>query len=196
MTQTTAQVLEEQERQAAASMESRTKMSNHHLDFELNLDEIEGSKYSLLPAGSYEAEIVSATIASTKKGNGQIVNISWAITSGEYEKRRIFQNIVVQHTSAEAQEIGRRTIKDISSACGVTGQLTDLETLRFKPCMLSVKIEPGNDQYEAKNRVSKVFPIKVAATPEQVRQKQQSEAAKVKKPQDSKPDDPDDEIPF
>jgi hypothetical protein len=86
---------------------------------------------------------------------------------------------MLTHESEKAQAIGRGMFKDICACCGVTGQVTDLETLYFKPCVISVRIEKDrNGEYPDKNKVVRVYPIGAQATPEQVR-KQQADALRT-----------------
>jgi hypothetical protein len=61
-----------------------------------------------LPSGRYTAEIVSATVAPYKSGKGQGVKLSWCIAEEEYEGRYVFDQITIQHESADAQKFGRQ----------------------------------------------------------------------------------------
>jgi hypothetical protein len=193
---TTEEVLHEQGYQQRS-----TTMSTTMLDQSFDIDNEEGSKFEVLPEGKYEAEIFNASIAPTKNGKGQAVSIVWQIVSGDYERRQVFQSVLLQHDSAEAQRIGRGMFKDICACCGLTGKLADLEQLFFKPCIITVKIARDKDgRYDDKNRVVRVHPIGALATPVQQRQadtkKLLAEASKVEPSfkADGKPFD--DEIPF
>jgi hypothetical protein len=116
--------------------------------------------FTLLPAGKYRAEIASATVGPTKNGKGQAVNLTWTITEGEHEKRLVFQRILIQHESVEAQRFGRQKFKDVCVACGVTNAVTDLDVLLYKPCTIAVTIEKDKSgEYEDKNKVSRVSPV-------------------------------------
>jgi hypothetical protein len=87
------------------------------------------------------------------------VNLKWRIVDGEYENRIVFQSILITHTSEAAQRIGRGMFKDVCFSCGLTGKITDLEALKFKPCSIKVGIEKSrDDQYPDKNRVVRVDP--------------------------------------
>jgi Protein of unknown function (DUF669) len=115
----------------------------------------------LLPKGKYTAEITGATVGPTKKGNAQMVNLTWAITEGEHENRLVFQSIIIQHSdSPDAQRFGRQKFKDVCSACGITESVTDLTVLQYKPCTISVAIEEDKTgEYGAKNKVARVTPF-------------------------------------
>ena len=112
-----------------------------------------------LPKGKYTAEITNATVAPTKNGKGQMVNLSWCVTEGEYENRYVFQSIIIQHESADAQRFGRQRFKDVCVACGITEAVTDLSVLQYKPCSIYVVIEQDKTgQYPDKNKVGRVQP--------------------------------------
>ena len=135
-------------------------MSNT-LETAFDVDNEEGTPpRELLPGGKYKAEITTATVGPTKNGRGQAVGLTWCITEGDFEKRLVFQNILIQHDSADAQRFGRQKFKDVCVACGATGQVTDLDVLLYKPCVITVVIRKDKDgQYPDKNEVARVMPI-------------------------------------
>jgi hypothetical protein len=196
---TTEQVLQEQMQQSAASKQETT-MSTIIPTF--NTDEEEGSKpFSLLPSGTYQAEIMLAKYGPTKNGSGMKIDFTYRITEGEFEHRNVFQTVVIEHTNPKAKELGRARLKDIAVACDATGELTDLEKLYFQP--LGIKVTVRRDptgQYDDRNEVKTVYPVGAMATPDQVRKKQQvdalKEATKVKPVFEASTEDMNDEIPF
>jgi hypothetical protein len=106
------------------------------------------------------AQLTNATVGPTKNGRGQAVSLVWSITEGEFEKRLLFQNILIQHDSEDAQRIGRQKFKDVCSSCGITGQVTDLDVLLYKPCLISVVVRVDKDgQYPDKNEVKNILPL-------------------------------------
>jgi hypothetical protein len=131
------------------------------LDEAFDVENVEGTPpRTLLPAGKYKAEITNATVGPTKNGRGQAVSLTWTITEGEFEHRLMFQNILIQHESVEAQRFGRQKFKDVCSACGITSPVTELDVLCYKPCAISLVIRKDKDgQYEDKNEVSRVAPV-------------------------------------
>jgi integrase len=115
---------------------------------------------TLLPAGKYKAEITNATVGPTKNGKGQAVSLTWVITEGDYENRLVFQNVLIQHESEEAQRFGRQKFKDVCSSCGITSPVTDLDVLTYKTCVISVVIRKDKSgEYEDKNEVARVNPL-------------------------------------
>jgi Protein of unknown function (DUF669) len=135
-------------------------MNSDELDTPFVPAEEKGTSYSLLPAGKYKAEIVQATYGPTKNGRGQSVKLQWVITEGEHENRPLFQDILVQHESEEAQRIGRERFKDVCEACGISDPVTKLNVLLYTPCILSVAVEKDKaGEYPDKNRIARVRPV-------------------------------------
>ena len=131
------------------------------LEIGFDVDNEEGTPpMTLLPKGKYKAEITNATVGPTKNGKGQAVSLTWTITEGEYENRLLFQRILIEHESEEAQKFGRMKFKDLCAACGITGVVTDLDPLCYKTCVISVVIRKDKEgQYEDKNEVARVAPL-------------------------------------
>jgi len=92
---------------------------------------------------------------------GQAVQATWQIEDGKHAGRHVWDRIIVQHDeSPEAMKFGRRKLKDIAVACGVSEQITDLSVLLNKPCTVFVKIETDESgEYPTKNRVTRVKPL-------------------------------------
>jgi uncharacterized protein DUF669 len=127
-------------------------------EFDVETEEGTGD-FELLPAGQYKAEIANARVGPTKNGKGQAVSITWQITEGEYDKRLLFQTVLIQHESADAQRFGRQRFRDICDACGERGKVTDLSVLYFKPCAITVGIRRDKDgQFADRNEVKRVRP--------------------------------------
>src|SRR5262245_56286199 len=114
---------------------------------------------TLLPPGKYAAEIVEAYVAPTKNGRGQMVHLRWTIVEGDFENRLVFQSVIIQHDSADAQKFGRLKFRDVCFSCGVTGPVTDLEVLKYKKCHVRVGVEEDKTgQSPPKNKVTRVDP--------------------------------------
>jgi hypothetical protein len=155
----------------------------------------------LVPGGKYKAEITDASVGPTKNRKGQAVYLTWTITEGEYEHRLIFQNILIQHESEEAQRFGRMKFKDVCAACGMTDVVTDLEPLCYKTCVITVVIRKDKEgQYEDKNEVSKVSPlVSFNRDPDRLKKPKEEllkEASATPRAFEASKKDMDDEIPF
>jgi len=131
------------------------------LDVPFETDKEEASPaFALLPRDRYKAEIVSAQAAPTKNGKGYSVVLNWSITEGEYENRVVFQSILIQHESAEAQKYGRQKFKDVLVALGIHETVTDLNVLLNKPALIGVVVRQDKaGQYPDRNEIGRVMPI-------------------------------------
>src|SRR5262249_33719085 len=104
-----------------AKPEQSQMQSSTVLDTAFDVENEEGTPpRELLPAGKYKAQIVTAVVGPTKNAKGQAVNLTWTVIEGEFENRLVFQNILIQHESQDAQRFGRQKFKDVCSACGIT----------------------------------------------------------------------------
>ena len=124
------------------------------LDTPFDTDTEEGTpERQLLPAGRYKAEITKATYGPTKNGKGHKIDLTAVIVGGEHDKRVQFASILMQHESEDAQRFGRQKFKDLCVACGVGGQVTDLDALLYKPIMINVSIrkDKNGEYYVPKN---------------------------------------------
>lgn len=124
-------------------------------------DTEEGSPaYEPIPKGQYVASITDAKVGDLKSGKGQAVNLTWELEGGKYSGRLIFDRIIISHESEKAMKFGRQKLKDVTTAVGYTGKLSDLTVLQNKPVMISVGIEQdAAGEYPPKNKVGRVKPI-------------------------------------
>jgi hypothetical protein len=133
--------------------------------FDVSSEEGSGS-FEPIPRGSYIASIIDAKAGALKSGKGQSVNLTWQIEGGEYSGRLIFDRVIVRHESSAAMKYGRRRLKDVADAVGVTTAITDLSVLLSKPVCIFVKIE--HDQagdFPPRNTVGRVRPLTKPSAP-------------------------------
>jgi uncharacterized protein DUF669 len=123
--------------------------------------------FDVIPAGKYQAEVVDASIAAMKNGKGTLLCLSWVVTTGEYEGRHVFQNIVHTHTeSPHSMTIGRGHIKALCTACGIIGPVTNVDVFQYKPCLIQVGIEKDKSgEYPDKNKVTRIIPLVAVNAP-------------------------------
>ena len=110
--------------------------------------------FSLLPAGSYIAQIEESEIKPTKKGTGQKLDLKWRILDGQYKNRVVFGSINIVNQNPESENIGQRQLSALCHAAGVL-QLQDTAQLHAKPIKIKVKIKVDDTgQYDDRNEVS------------------------------------------
>jgi Protein of unknown function (DUF669) len=116
--------------------------------------------FELLPRDRYTAEVFDAKAGPTKNGKGYAVTLTWRISEGEYEGRTVFQYVLLQHDNSDAMKWGRQRFKDILTALGITGDVSDLTTLYNIPATISViQKEDKTGQYAPKNEINRVLPL-------------------------------------
>jgi Protein of unknown function (DUF669) len=129
----------------------------------------EGNSWNVLPPGECVAHIVEASIQQPHSGDGYYLALTWKIIKGDYAGRQVWQQIVCQHSSEQAQTIGRKMLKDLCVATGVAEQVDDASVFLFKPVRIRLGIERDKQGvYEDKNRISRILPLEAKSEePEQ-----------------------------
>lgn len=137
-------------------------------DFGVTLADIEvNDNYSPLPPGDYEVMATKLELKETKNGMGKYLQFEFVVSGNAYQNRKLFQNIIVEHSNEDAKRIGLQLLKSWILACNGTGQerLTLSLLYRFlnQPCTASIVIEEGNAGYADKNKITKFQKIQTAA---------------------------------
>jgi hypothetical protein len=109
--------------------------------------------FEVVPPGEYLAQIVKSDLQPTKNGTGQRLSLELDILEGQYQGRKLFDGLNIVNQSAQAQEIGQRTLSAICHAVGKL-QVRDSEELHFKPMRVKVKVVPPKDGYSEKNEIT------------------------------------------
>jgi hypothetical protein len=124
---------------------------------------VQPNSFDVLPAGEYEAVIVSSVIQPTTKGDGRYLKLELQILNGEFQNRKLWDNLNLWNPSAKAQEIARGTL---SSICRAVGVLTpnDSSDLHNKPLRIKVKVEKS-DEYGEQNKVVAYKPRNAGPAP-------------------------------
>lgn len=127
-----------------------------------NASEIE-KKIEVLPAGNYPVVIEKATLRYNEPGDIRSANLQLVVTSGEFERRKIFARHAVATTrqgrkldSGEDSmgvmvRIGKEGLGELFRACGVGG--ASLAPLVGKECIVRLTVRPARDQYDESNDV-------------------------------------------
>ena len=123
---------------------------------DFNADNVEpAGSFDPLPAGEYVVVIESSDEKDNKKGTGQYLKMVYNVVEGDYEGRKIFENLNIVNDSADAQKIGMGKLRDICIAVG-NHTPDDTEELHNIPFIAKVAIKKGNDDYpEPQNIVRK-----------------------------------------
>lgn len=114
------------------------------------------SSFDVVPAGEYDAIIVSSEMKSTAGGDGKYLNLELQILNGEHQNRKVFDKLNLVNSSAKAVEIARGTL---SSICRAVGVMTpkDSSELHNKPLRIKVAVTKS-EEYGEQNKVKAYKP--------------------------------------
>jgi hypothetical protein len=110
-------------------------------------------KSNLLPAGVYRMRISRAETRASKAGPNMLALTLTVAEPSEYEGKRHYENLNLQHASAQVREIAKQQLKAICLACGIT-QARSPSDLIDKECVATIGIKPDNAG-ELRNNVKK-----------------------------------------
>lgn len=113
--------------------------------------------YEVLPAGRYQVQIVESDLRVTKDGTGQYLWLMMDILEGEYQGRKVFDQLNLVNRNAQTVEIAQRTL---SAICHATGkmQVSDSEELHLIAMTITVTVEPPKNGYGERNRIRYLTP--------------------------------------
>ena len=119
------------------------------------------NNYEPIPAGLYTVQITDSEVVDLKSGNGRSLVLTFEITEGQYQGRKLWDRLNIQHTNQEAQAISQRTLADLFLATN-SAPTRDSEDLHFKPMTARVAIDAKDPAYAPKN-VIKAYKAKGGA---------------------------------
>jgi Protein of unknown function (DUF669) len=113
--------------------------------------------YEVLPAGRYQVQIVDSDLRVTKDGTGQYLWLMMDILEGEYQGRKVFDQLNLVNRNAQTVEIAQRTL---SAICHATDrmQVSNSEELHLIPMTITVTVEPPKNGYGERNRIRYLTP--------------------------------------
>lgn len=106
--------------------------------------------FDLIEPGYYPAEIVKSEMKETKNGKGQYLELSFRISEGEFENRRLWSRLNLSNNSEQAMEIAQRELSAICRAVGVL-EPDDSSDLHGIPLFINVKQRKREDNGEFTN---------------------------------------------
>lgn len=112
-----------------------------------NLEEV-STEFEPLPSGQYLAKIVNPddfTLTKSQNGN-DMIKVAWTITEGEYEGRKVFDNIAL-HVPWK--------VKQYCEAAGIESG-TNLDTDDFIGLEALIQVNQEEYQGQARNKVKNV----------------------------------------
>ncbi len=126
---------------------------------DLDAIEVEEVRRGPVPRGTYECEVEQCIRKDTKAG-GQMIEVTYKITTGDYKAARIWDCHNVDHANPEVVKIGLQGLKRLAMAVGVTGKLASPSELAVPGKRVQVTVEVRSDStYGDSNIVKRVLGV-------------------------------------
>ena len=133
-----------------------------------------------LPAGEYKVQITDSDIVTPKSGNGSMIKFTYeVIADPQFDGRKIFDNIIIEHSSVEAERIGKQKLNTI---CALTGVKALKDTAQLHGKAMSLLISVKDNQGEKQNVIKKYLPFNDREQEEEAPEETNSSFTKNKKP--------------
>lgn len=142
-------------------------MAGLGIDFDSSAVEPDkGRDFSLMPTGTKCLMMVTGSEVKATKNNGSMASFELTIIEGQFERRKVWQNMTLKNDNADAVRIGRSQLSALCHAVGHVGQLSDTADLHDKPFVGTLGIEKGKDGHPDKNKVTKFSSVNDASAPQ------------------------------
>ena len=105
----------------------------------------------VLPPGDYVSYIRDSEMKSTKKGDGQLLQMTLEVIDGPHKGKIFFDRLNLDNPNPVAVEIARKTLSAICRAVGVM-QVRDSTELHRKPLVATLDVRK-QENYSASNEV-------------------------------------------
>jgi len=109
------------------------------VNIDFDLDQYEASRpVGALPEGKYQA-VITTTTEKTSKSGSRYVELELEVIAGDYQGRKLWDNLNLWHPNDKPRDIARSTLKAICEAIG--RKVSDTSQLCNYPLLLSVGVE-------------------------------------------------------
>ncbi len=103
----------------------------------------EDVSFGPIPAGSYKAIITGSQMKKTKDGEGEYLELAFQVTSGEFEKRKLWSRLNLKNRSADAVKFGKSDLAKICKAVNIM-RPKDSSDLHNAEMEIVVKVSVNN----------------------------------------------------
>jgi len=129
-----------------------------------------------LPAGLYTVEITGADVKELKSGNGMGLSLEFTVIDPEqHARRKVWQNLNIRHSNAQAQEIAERDLALMCRAIGI-GIPGDTDELFGRILRIRTKVRAAQGSYPERAEVAG-YEAAGTAVPQQATKPAQAPAA-------------------
>jgi len=107
----------------------------------IDLDSIalqESGGWQSLPEGEYRVMITDSKLKPNSKGTGDVLTLFLQVLDGDGAGTEIRDYLSVRHQNETAQRIAQQTLKQIASAIGLVGVLSDSDVLHGIPLRAAI----------------------------------------------------------
>jgi hypothetical protein len=108
--------------------------------------------FDALPVGRYEVIITDSEMKDTKAGTGQYLQLTFSVTGGQHDGRKLWSRLNLVNPNATAVGIAER---ELSAICHCVGIITpsDSEELHDRPLIVDVIQELNPMSGQQTNRI-------------------------------------------
>ncbi len=128
-----------------------------------NANEVEPRMgFEVIPAGKYNAVIYESEILPARSGVGQYLKLGFVIIDGEYQNRKLWTRLTLDHPNPNAVRMAKANLSAICRAVGVM-QMTDTTELHNRPLVITIRCRKTPDG-ELVNDINSYAPKTPAVT--------------------------------
>jgi hypothetical protein len=106
-----------------------------------------------IPAGWYNVMVDQSEMKPTRDGAGTRLNIRYVVLDGQYQGRKVFHGLNLQHSNPQTVEIAYKQLSALAHAVGVL-QVADSQQLHNIPLKIKVKVRPAEGNYDEQNDIT------------------------------------------
>lgn len=129
---------------------------------------VEERSYEPLPAGDYLVQATEGAVVRKDNGNAMI-KLTFEIMDGEYERRKLFENLNIRHSNPTTQRIATERLTQFwRDALGQHGNPPNVDDLLFRPVVVTVVVKADKaDPKVLRNNIVKIRSASGDAPPKQ-----------------------------
>lgn len=117
-----------------------------------------GGDYTPIPEGVYNLLIEKSELVKSK-ANNDMIKLTFVVEDGDFEKRKLFMNLNVEHANPQVVEIAKKQLHALLILCGLK-QIEDAADLMGQSLKTKVKVKKRTDTGEMQNEVLLALPGK------------------------------------
>ena len=109
--------------------------------------------YSVVPADTYNAQVVKSEVADTKAKTGKLLKLQFKIIDGKFKGRIVFAQYNIANPNPQAVEISKKQMKTLCDAIGKPNGVEDSNEMHNIPLQIKVSVKPAQGVYAEQNEI-------------------------------------------